>query len=270
MKPSLQALLAFLFVVLGASAMLLMAEPLTLATPGAGADLDLRFRLILSGGLVLLAVAGLAWLRERPGGGGGPVVASALPAGVIAVAGMLLILWAGGHAVRGDTPAPAAGRLIGGAMLILLAVFAEELLLRGLLQPVLMRSMGPLAAIALTAVAFMLVHVVGGWRDPVSLLNIFLGGVWFGLLAWRSGGLIAPVLAHFGYNAAEDILFGASPNPGVGQFGALWDIDIVGSAAWGGSGDGLNASLLLSIMLAALIAPLLYRRESATKVTVGA
>ena len=63
--------------------------------------------------------------------------------------------------------------------------------------------------------------MVGGWGHPVSLLNILLAGIWFGLLALRTGGLLAPILAHFGYNWAEEMIFGASPNPGVGAFGSV-------------------------------------------------
>ncbi len=100
---------------------------------------------------------------------------------------------------------------------------------------------------------------MGGWRDPVSLLNITLAGVWFGLLAWRTGGILAPTLAHAGYNWAEEMLFGASPNPGVGPFGALFDADLTGSVRLGGSADGLNASLLLTAVLIAIILPLLLR-----------
>jgi uncharacterized protein len=92
-----------------------------------------------------------------------------------------------------------------------------------------------------------------------SLLNITLAGGWFGLLAWRTGGILAPTLAHAGYNWAEEMLFGATPNPGISPFGALFDVDLTGPVRLGGSADGLNASLLLTAVLAAIILPLLLR-----------
>jgi hypothetical protein len=45
----------------------------------------------------------------------------------------------------------------------------------------------------------------------------------------------------------------------VSDFGALFDVDLVGPVRLGGSADGLNASLLLTAVLAAIILPLLVR-----------
>ena len=100
-----------------------------------------------------------------------------------------------------------------------------------------------------------------GARSPLTLLNLVLGGILFGLLALRGGGLLAPIAAHATWNWAEQILLGLDPNPGTGSFGALFDFDLVGPAMWGGSDEGLNASLALSFALVALIVPLaLWRR----------
>jgi hypothetical protein len=93
-------------------------------------------------------------------------------------------------------------------------------------------------------------------------VNLFLGGVLFGLLALRSNGLTAPVAAHFVYNVVEQSLFGLSPNPGAGVFGTVVDLDLRGQSLWGGSAEGLNASAALCVGLAAAIAPLaLWRRR---------
>jgi membrane protease YdiL (CAAX protease family) len=60
---------------------------------------------------------------------------------------------------------------------------------------VLARAWGPIAAIGATALAFAALHVAGGGRAPLTLVNLLLGGILFGLLAWRSGGLAAPIAA---------------------------------------------------------------------------
>jgi membrane protease YdiL (CAAX protease family) len=133
---------------------------------------------------------------------------------------------------------------------------SEELLFRGWVQPVLVRGWGPAAAILITALAFAALHVAGGARTPLTLVNLMLGGILFGLLAWRSGGLAAPIAAHAGWNWAEAILFGLDPNPGAGGFGAIHDLDLLGTAWWGGSAEGLNASLAMTLTLVALILPL--------------
>lgn len=153
--------------------------------------------------------------------------------------------------------------LFGGSALLLFQTASEEYFFRGWLQPVLAKHFGAISGIAGAAIAFALLHIYGGTRDPVSILNLTLGGVFFGLLAWRTGGLAAPMSAHFAWNWSEQILFGLDPNPGVATFGALTDHDIVGSALWGGSEEGLNSSLAISFVLVALIVPLIARRKSA-------
>ena len=120
------------------------------------------------------------------------------------------------------------------------------------------QKLGPALAVIASAAAFSSFHIlVGGATSPLSLFNLMLGGIWFALLAQRSGGLLAPFLAHYGWNVTEDIGLGLVPNPGVGEFGSLFNQDMVGVALWGGSDEGLNASIAMSVVLVALIVPLL-------------
>lgn len=217
--------------------------------------------------VIALAIVGLLLFRQPPriGRGRPGLTIAALPAGIVALAVAIGLAAAAGVTKQGARPDVSWGLFLGGSLLIGAKAFGEELLFRGLLQPLLCRAWGAIAGIVAAALAFMAIHVIGGWRDPVSLLNITLGGAWFGLLAWRTGGILAPTLAHGGYNWAEEMLFGASPNPGIGGFGALYDFDLVGPARLGGSGDGLNASIVLTLVLAALILPLAARGPFAGK-----
>jgi membrane protease YdiL (CAAX protease family) len=108
---------------------------------------------------------------------------------------------------------------------------------------------------------------MGGARSPTTLINLFLGGVLFGILAARGGGLAGAIAAHFSWNWSEQILLGLDPNPGVGSFGAWLDLDLAGPALWGGSEEGLNASLAMTMTLLALLVPLiiLFRSAPAAK-----
>jgi len=152
--------------------------------------------------------------------------------------------------------------LLGGSALLLFQTASEEFFFRGWIQPALAKHFGSATGIAGAAIAFALLHVYGGTRDPMSILNLALGGGLFGLLAWQTGGLAAPIAAHFAWNWSEQILFGLDPNPGVATFGAITDHDIIGSALWGGSEEGLNSSLAISFVLIALIVPLVLRGQT--------
>lgn len=255
-EATIGALAALLYALLSAAAVVAWVPVLAAASIGGA----------WGGGLIPLSIMALAWLGARlfgqpiaRGRDAVGLIASALPMGLVAVAISLGMAAAAGATAGSEGKIAGAGLFLGGSLLIAGATFGEECLFRGLVQPLLCRAWGAVAGIAVASLAFTAIHFFGGWRDPVSLLNITLAGVWFGLLAWRTGGVLAPTLAHAGYNWAEEMLFGATPNPGVGDFGALFDIDLTGPMRLGGSGDGLNASLLLTAVLAAIILPLLVR-----------
>ena len=142
--------------------------------------------------------------------------------------------------------------MLGGIALIALQVGAEEALFRGWLQPVLGARWGAWAGLAGSSVAFTLAHFIGARWGALATLNLLLSGAVFGLLAYRTGGLWAPFLAHFGWNAVEACGVGLEPNPGVGVFGAAIDLDAVGPALWTGGGDRLNGSLATTLVLLAL------------------
>lgn len=144
-----------------------------------------------------------------------------------------------------------------GLAITVLQVAAEELLFRGWLLRSLEGKLGPALAVSVSALAFSAFHLLGGAESPLSLVNLVLGGIWFALLAQRSGGILAPFLAHYGWNVTEDIGLGLVPNPGMGEFGSLANHDMIGAALWGGSEEGLNASIAMSLVLVALIVPLL-------------
>jgi membrane protease YdiL (CAAX protease family) len=114
-----------------------------------------------------------------------------------------------------------------------------------------------------TAFGFALLHFLGGARDPLSLANLFLGGLLFGVLAWAGASIWPAMAAHFMWNAIEQLVFGLDPNPGLGGFGALANLDLVGASAWGGSGEGLNASIGMAFALLAILTPLILLQRKA-------
>lgn len=169
----------------------------------------------------------------------------------------------GGTVISHPTPHPVLPFVLG-IIAILFQSAVEEVYFRGWIQPLLVRHIGAWGGIAATAIIFGLLHILAGAHEIISILNICLAGGLFGLLAWRTNGLLAPVAAHFAWNWAETVLFGLSPNPGVDVWGAIWDFDISGAVLWSGGGEGMNASLAETFVLIALCLPLaLWRRRPA-------
>jgi hypothetical protein len=84
---------------------------------------------------------------------------------------------------------------------VTLAPLFEELLFRGLLQPLLVRDLGVVVGIALSAVPFALLHgpeFAWSWRH---VLLIAIAGAGFAIKRHSSGSLGAAMITHSTYNA---------------------------------------------------------------------
>lgn len=235
------------------------------------AVIEAAITIVLFGALMLVATIGGRIQRLavwRSGERTGRWIGAALPLGMAALLAATGLAALSGTIVPGTLPPGRGAGLLLGTLLLLIQTAGEEVYVRGWLQPILGRAFDGLLAVALAAAVFMILHLIVGARSPLTLLNLFLAGSWFGLLALRTGGIAAPIAAHFGWNWAEGVLLGLDPNPGVGLFGALFNLDMRGPAIWGGSPEGLNASVATSFVLVALILPLIVPRSTGASVAV--
>jgi membrane protease YdiL (CAAX protease family) len=73
------------------------------------------------------------------------------------------------------------------------APFIEESVFRGMLQSVLVRKLGRVGGVLAMGVIFSLYHLP---RGPIPFVGRFLLGTVFGVLRERTGGLVAPWVAH--------------------------------------------------------------------------
>lgn len=87
-----------------------------------------------------------------------------------------------------------AGGYVPWALIVVVVAVAEEALLRGSLYAAVEQRAGTVAAIAVTSVAFGLLHApVYGWG--VVPLDVAVG-VWLGVLRAVTGSVAAPAVAH--------------------------------------------------------------------------
>jgi membrane protease YdiL (CAAX protease family) len=83
----------------------------------------------------------------------------------------------------------------------------EELAFRGFLLPLLVRSLGPIAGVIMTALPFALLHgpqYAWSWRH---LLFIVVAGAAFGWMRYRSGSTAAATVMHAAYNLTFFVAF---------------------------------------------------------------
>jgi hypothetical protein len=215
--------------------------------------------LLLFASFFAAALVGVIWER-RPARVGAwnlaPAAAIGFAMGVAGLAAALAVAGLAGAAhPAADGPLTHWGAVPGvlvAGVLVLFQCWAEEALFRGWLQPVLCDRWGVWSGLAVTTVLFGLAHSVRT-PSPIAILNATLAGLMFGLLALRSGGLTAPIAAHFGYNWAEQSIFGLTPNPGVDAMGSIFNFDLSGPPIFSGGGDELNGSIGLTAALGALV-----------------
>lgn len=242
---------------------------------GAGAGGEALFTIEIFLPLLVAAMVGgwstgLPILRAGSGTGGWVALGTILgAAGVLVSASYARIA---GTLVAGSSALPPRlPLLLAGTVTVLVQALAEEVYFRGWLQALLVRVVRPRVAVVVTAIGFALLHIAGGAHDMLALGNLFLGGLLFGLLAQAGGTIWPAAAAHFSWNAVEQLGLGLDPNPGVGGFGSVIDLDLIGPAVWGGSEQGLNASIGMTFAMLALLVPLLLlgRRQQKDRAVVA-
>ncbi len=235
------------------------ADPAIFRGLGGKIGLQAAFYAAAFGPLWLCVWAIKRFWEVRPGlVGGWPALgglALGLPLGTGGFAAVAGVAALAGAVMHGASSAVGAAAAVGVAASVLIFAFqagAEEYVFRGWLQPLLCARWGAWVGLISTAVIFAAVHLVGGARSPLTLVNLLLAGLLFGLLALRTGGLWAPLAAHWGWNWMEASGLGLEPDPGVGPLGALADFDLRGRALWSGGADHLNGSLAETLVLLGL------------------
>lgn len=214
--------------------------------------------LLLFTSFFVTALIGVFWER-RPARVGawklGPASLLGFAIGFGCLAAALVVTCLAGAAHLVGHPASDWNALPGvmlAGLLVMLQCWAEEALFRGWLQPVLCERWNVWTGLAVTSLLFGFAHSVRT-PSPVAVVNASLAGLMFGLLALRTGGLAAPIAAHFGYNWAEQSIFGLTPNPGVDAMGSIFNFDLEGPRIFSGGTDELNGSISVTLALGVVV-----------------
>ena len=118
------------------------------------------------------------------------------------------------HSVTQASPPSGVQLLVIIGVVVVFGPLIEELVFRGLLQRLLTRHVGWVAAIAVTAGVFAVMHVpnYGGFGTPLAQLVVPLSvlaadAILWGWLYARSGNVAVPWVAHAGSNALALVLW---------------------------------------------------------------
>lgn len=128
-------------------------------------------------------------------------------AGAAPIAAAVLVLWAcGGYRLVGFSCSPLT--LLMAAALILMA-FQEEIIFRGYVYQNFLDIRRPVFGVLLSSIFFSLLHSLNPhvWESPIPVINLFGAGVVLALAYRVSGDIWFPTAMHFGWNAAQGVLF---------------------------------------------------------------
>ncbi len=127
--------------------------------------------------------------------------------------GLTLGRWRAGLALTGLTWAVGAGLILGSVrfdpamsayyrplwspaypLWVLMDMVGWEFLFRGFLLFAYARTFGPGPGLLLQMVPFALLHL---GKPPLETFSTLLGGLWFGIVAWRSRSALYPMAGHW-------------------------------------------------------------------------
>ncbi len=134
---------------------------------------------------------------------------------------------------------------------------AEEILFHGFFMTTLARRFRWLPSVLISALFFSLLHVTNAGVTMLSLLNVFLFGVFLGLFTIRTGSVIGACALHTAWNVTEELVFGCSVSgfsPISGLFRVTTDASrsVTNGGAFGPEG-GLAATMVLMLALIAVL-----------------
>lgn len=160
--------------------------------------------------------------------------------GAAAIGGIFLVLIAAGAYSSG--PAHPGVAVLYTVISITMLAFFEEVLFRGVLYRILEGWLGTVAALALSALLFGLVHVTNEGASPLGITSAVFGGALMGILFTWSRRLWVPTAFHAVWNLGQVLLVGKVS--GETGFAGLFDGRLSGPRLLVGAAFGVEESLL--------------------------
>lgn len=141
-------------------------------------------------------------------------------------------------------------------LILVIVAFVEEVLFRGYLLNNLMQSLNKWIALLISAVLFALFHYSNPDINVIAFVNIFLGGIFFGLNYIYTKNLWFSIFFHFAWNFFQGPVLGYDVS-GL-KLQSLFKQSLSGPALWTGDPFGFEGSLLCPIIISLSIAAFAY------------
>src|SRR5215813_315944 len=176
---------------------------------------------------------------------------------------LIAMLYVGGHYQIERLAFP--NRLLSAVIFAMGTAIWEEVTFRGLLFRVTEQTFGTWVGVSVSAVAFGALHGLNPNASLAASIAIILeSGILLAAAYFATRTLWLPIGLHFGWNFAEDFVFGVRISGHAGR-PAIVEGTLTGSPLWTGGDYGLESSIwaiaMASIMSAILIVVAVRRGE---------
>jgi len=176
---------------------------------------------------------------------------------------LIAMLYASGHYQINGLAFP--NRLVSAVIFALGTAIWEEVTFRGLLFRVTEQAFGTWVGVVVSAIAFGALHGLNPNASLAASIAIILeSGILLAAAYFATRTLWLPIGLHFGWNFAEDFIFGVRVSRHAAR-PAIVEGTLTGSSLWTGGAYGLESSILAiglaAILSAVLIAIAIRSRE---------
>ena len=172
----------------------------------------------------------------------------ALGAGLIAI-GFLILFILGYLSVDGFSFP--VGTLILYFLLFVVVSFHEEIMMRGYVLNNLMQSMNRYAALSISSVIFMSIHLLNPNVNFLSVVNLFLAGIVLGIYYIHKPNLWLPIGMHLTWNFFQGPIFGFEVS-GI-ETKSIINQSVRGTEIITGGAFGFEGSILATILIITII-----------------
>lgn len=139
--------------------------------------------------------------------------------------------------------------LVGSFLIFLVAAAAEEVMMRGYVQGVLMRTgLHRWAALAIASALFSLIHLFNPNLSFFALLNLFLAGTMLGASFLYTRNLWFPIVLHTAWNWIQGSVLGYEVS-GVKFFPSLFTLNLSEENLMNGGSFGFEGSVVCTVLL---------------------
>lgn len=142
--------------------------------------------------------------------------------------------------------------LVTNLVLFLFVGFNEEMITRGYLMGSIKKLSNKVFALVLVAVLFSLMHIFNDNFSLVPFLNIFLAGIFLGVVYVYTERLWFAISLHFTWNFFQGPVFGSQVSGNVTD-GTLFQLTKTGNSLITGGDFGFEGSLLMTFLMIAAI-----------------